>query len=850
MQSQNERFQLDLRPWVKDGVEQCMGGVRYTFKSPNALIWTFNIVPEPSIGSDCTLTLRDDGVLVLQLTPPASSSCVVVWQTPTAGLRVTNLTLQDDGNLVLVNDSGGIVWQSFDFFDYLFMIPTGMRFLQNITLFDRVPLYSDFSMPGCYALRMSSQGRLEMFTRANMYVYHSTGINGSTSEMSGATANYIIAEQDIGFYSSQGTLMGTVAHNVLDDDPLPNTINLTGSAFFKDGNLMINRPSSTNPNHHLWYYNSSISGFCDFPLVCGEYGLCNEATRECSCPVGFELTFTKPACTVQDEPTRKCSCPEEFQMPKFNSTCIPVDPAHSLRPINVSFYPQPSVVCVASQDACLTLCAQNVSCNAALFDSNSSLCALFLVLYTVALPSQNKATGQVMFLKITAASRNSGPAIAIIVGATIGGVLFILILVGLGSYWRFYWRPRHIRMLTQKRFLQDVSKLPPRFTYKELEAATNNFSRRLGKGGFGSVYEGVINTPTGTAKVAVKRLDQAGPSALFTMDGQFKAEVATIGSVSHMNLVTLKGFCMENNARLLVFEFMPKGSLDRWLYTQEPRLEVSSFSTSGSKKGEVCVAEPAIKLLDWEKRCRIALDTAKGLDYLHHQAAEHIVHCDVKPANILLNEDFHAKVGDFGLAKLIGNDSQSFAMTTLKGTRGYLAREWLQHTSITAKSDVYNYGVVLLELVTGKRCLDLEYGHLPTWVMKTISAAKIESTSMPIANNTVLDLDAIDASLLQEKVMDGRLPRSNVPSGSFQHVLMLALACLQVDPCDRPSMTSVVQMLEDILEVSHPTPSLKLSQLSRKEFRVNLSGWDITSCSMSSSEISGFRQIGSSTDGR
>lgn len=810
MQSQNERFQLDLRYWVDSGIDQCMGGVRYTFKSPNALIWTFNTVPQPLIGSNCNLTLRSDGVLALELTVAASSSPVVAWQTPSAGLSVQNLTLQDDGNLVLLDRSGRIVWQSFNYFHHLFLIPSGMRFFQNMTLYDRVPLYSDFSTPGCYALQMGSQGRLLLFTRANMFVYHSIGINTSTSS-DGAVSKYIVIHKDIEFYSSEGALMGSVAHNVLTDDPLPNGTDLIGSALFKDGNLMINRPSPNNPNLHLWYYNSSISNYCDFPLVCGEYGLCNEATRECSCPVGFQIAFNKPACRAQDEATRKCSCPEEFQMPKFNSTCMPVDPAYSLLPINVSFHPQPSAVPVVSQAECRTFCAQNASCNAALFDSNTSSCALFPVLYTIALPSQNRATGQVMFLKITVSNRSSGSATAIIVSTTVVGAALILVIVFLLAR-RRWWHHCHSHNQAEERFLQDLSKLPPRFSYKDLQVATNDFSKRLGMGGFGSVYEGVLNTPAGVIKVAVKRLDQAEASAQDTMDNQFKAEVATIGSVSHVNLVTLKGFCMEKNARLLVFEFMPRGSLDRWLYESH---------------------EP----LNWERRCSIALDTAKGLEYLHHQSAEHIVHCDVKPANILLDDDFHAKVGDFGLAKLMGGNSQSFAMTTLKGTRGYLAPEWLQNATITAKSDVYSYGVVLLELITGKRSLDPEYGHLPTWVRKTISAAKDNVTptsTSTSANGATLDVDTnIDDSLLQDTIMDDCLPRGSVPTARFRRTLMLALTCVQVDPGDRPSMTSVVQTLEDIFEISYAPPSLK--QPGRYSFSAVASG---PAGSISSSAIS------------
>ncbi|MCO5573184.1 hypothetical protein L7F22_026951 [Adiantum nelumboides] len=133
MQSQNERFQLDLRSWLMQASNSAWLG-------------------------HCALTLRNDGVLALTLTIAASSSPVAAWQTPTAGLQVQNLTLQDDGNLVLVDGSSVIVWQSFGYFHHFFLIRSSMRFVQNITLYDRVPLYSDFSTPGSYALRMGSQG--------------------------------------------------------------------------------------------------------------------------------------------------------------------------------------------------------------------------------------------------------------------------------------------------------------------------------------------------------------------------------------------------------------------------------------------------------------------------------------------------------------------------------------------------------------------------------------------------------------------------------------------------------------------------------------------------------------------
>ncbi|MCO5591405.1 hypothetical protein L7F22_045388 [Adiantum nelumboides] len=495
-----------------------------------------------------------------------------------------------------------------------------MMFFSNTTLFDRVAVYSDFSIPGCYAASLSQQGRILLFTRANMFVYDSLGLNEST----GSVPNHIVIHEKIEFYNNLSVLLGSIAHNVLDNDPLPNGTDLIGSALFKDANFMISRPNLNNPSEQLWYYNSSMSSFCDYPLVCGEYGLCNRATRECSCPVGFKMAVEKPACKALDEATRKCSCPEEFQMPNFKSTCIASDPAYSLQPINVSFHPQPSAISVSSQDECVALCAQNAS-----------------------------------------------------------SMLPYLI--------------RAARLVPSSQFSTPLPFLP-----KALKLVR-----------------------------------------------------------------TVKGKAADLNTYAV-----PSPDL------------------------------PAL-VLDWEKRCRIALDTAKGLEYLHHQSSEHIVHCDVKPANILLDEDFHAKVADFGLAKLMESGIKSFTMTTLKGTRGYLAPEWLQEATITAKSDVYSYGVVLLELLTGHRCLDPVRGYLPVWAMKIVAATQNNAafkSSLDASKEDSFVISSNDASFLQSAIMDERLYACDVPADSFVHILILALACVQTDPVDRPSMASVVQILEGMTQ--------------------------------------------------
>ncbi|XP_056170559.1 G-type lectin S-receptor-like serine/threonine-protein kinase SD2-5 [Syzygium oleosum] len=212
--------------------------------------------------------------------------------------------------------------------------------------------------------------------------------------------------------------------------------------------------------------------------------------------------------------------------------------------------------------------------------------------------------------------------------------------------------------------------MPTGFMYDDLRAITDEFSKKLEEGGFGSVFEG---TPGDGTKVAVKRLDGFGQ-----IKKSFLAEVETIGNIHHVNLVRLMGFCAEKSHRLLIYEYMSNGSLDRWIF----------------HKSSECI-------LDWQQRKKIIHDIVKGLNYLHEDCRQKIVHLDIKPQNILLDGNFNAKIVDFGLSKLIDRD-QSQVVTTMRGTPGYLAPEWLS-AAITEKVDVYSFGVVILEIVCGRK---------------------------------------------------------------------------------------------------------------------------------------------------
>ncbi|KAI8566956.1 hypothetical protein RHMOL_Rhmol02G0083200 [Rhododendron molle] len=217
--------------------------------------------------------------------------------------------------------------------------------------------------------------------------------------------------------------------------------------------------------------------------------------------------------------------------------------------------------------------------------------------------------------------------------------------------------------------------LPVRFDFKELVAATENLRAKIGSGGFGTVYKGTL--PDESA-VAVKKITSLGVER----KREFCTEIAIIGNIRHVNLVGLKGFCIQGRQQLLIYEYMNKGSLDRALFGN----------------GYV---------LEWEERFKIALGTVRGLAYLNSSCEQQIIHSDVKPENILLDDNLQVKISDFGISKLLSGE-QFGLFTIMKGTRGYIAPDCLSNSAIIDKSDVYSYGMVLLEIVRGRKNWSLQ----------------------------------------------------------------------------------------------------------------------------------------------
>ncbi|XP_059648091.1 BRASSINOSTEROID INSENSITIVE 1-associated receptor kinase 1 [Cornus florida] len=289
-----------------------------------------------------------------------------------------------------------------------------------------------------------------------------------------------------------------------------------------------------------------------------------------------------------------------------------------------------------------------------------------------------------------------------------------------------------------------------RFSLRELQVATDNFGNKniLGRGGFGKVYKGRLADGT---LVAVKRLKEER-----TQGGelQFQTEVEMISMAVHRNLLRLRGFCMTPTERLLVYPYMANGSVASCL---RDRPESQSP-------------------LEWEKRQQIALGSARGLAYLHDHCDPKIIHRDVKAANILLDEEFEAVVGDFGLAKLM-DYKDTHVTTAVRGTIGHIAPEYLSTGKSSEKTDVFGYGVMLLELITGQRAFDL---------------ARLAS------DDDVMLLDWVKTLLKEKKLetlVDGDMQGQYVVE-EVEQLIQVALLCTQGSPMERPKMSDVVRMLE------------------------------------------------------
>ncbi|KAL2318077.1 hypothetical protein Fmac_031953 [Flemingia macrophylla] len=653
----------------------------------------------------------------------------VVWSTRTSGKGVSSMELKDTGNLVLLGSDSRVIWQSFshptdtllpmqDFIEGMKLVSEpGSNNLTYVLQIQsgNVLLSTSLQTPQPYWSMKKDSRRI---INKNGDLVASATLNASSwrfyDETKSLLWHFDFAEES----SANATWIA-----VLGSDGLITFSNLQSGGSIVASSIKIPQDS------------------CSTPEPCGPYNICT-GDKKCTCP---SVLSSSPNCK-----------------PGFVSPCNSKGVVELLKGDDGLNYFALELLPPSSKTdliGCKTSCSANCSCLAMFFHNSSGKC--FLLDSIGSFEKSNEDYGFVSYIKVVSSNGNTGDSgsrymqtivvviIVIITLFVISGMLFLA--------HSCFWKKQDFPESTQENsedynFSECLTGMPIRYSYNDLETATRNFSVKLGQGGFGSVYKGVL--PDGT-QLAVKKLEGIGQGKK-----EFSVEVSIIGSIHHNHLVRLKGFCAEGSYRLLAYEYMANGSLDKWIFNRH-------------KEGFV---------LNWDTRYNIALGTAKGLAYLHEHCDSKIIHCDIKPENVLLDDNFLVKVSDFGLAKLMTRE-QSHVFTTIRGTRGYLAPEWITNCAISEKSDVYSFGIVLLEIIGGRKNYDpsetSEKTHFPSFAFKKMEEGKMRE---------ILD-SKVDTREIDERV---------------HTAVKVALWCIQEDMSLRPSMTKVVQMLEGLCTVPNP----------------------------------------------
>ncbi|GLU11993.1 hypothetical protein SLE2022_287040 [Rubroshorea leprosula] len=333
-------------------------------------------------------------------------------------------------------------------------------------------------------------------------------------------------------------------------------------------------------------------------------------------------------------------------------------------------------------------------------------------------------------------------------GIILGSCLLGIILFALHRVNRSY-KAEKEGQLKIENFLEDYKALKPsRYSYADIKRITDQFKDKLGEGAYGTVFKGRLSNDV---LVAVKVLNNFRATA-----EEFINEVGSMCRIHHVNVTRLIGFCADGNKRALVYEYMPNESLEKFIF----------------------VARDEDRFLSWEKLQEIAIGIAKGIEYLHQGCDQQILHFDIKPHNILLDQNFNPKISDFGLAKLCSKEQSAVSMTAARGTMGYIAPEVLSRNfgKVSYKSDVYSFGMLLLEMVGGRKNIDVTVEstsevYFPEWVYNCLERGEF---GIRIENKG----------------------HANIA----RRLTIVGLWCIQWYPTDRPSMKAVVQMLEAEVE--------------------------------------------------
>uniref|UniRef100_A0A0D9V8T3 Receptor-like serine/threonine-protein kinase n=1 Tax=Leersia perrieri TaxID=77586 RepID=A0A0D9V8T3_9ORYZ len=714
-------------------------GIWYNKIPVQTVVWVANRGTPIYDPASSNLTISADGNLVLLV----KHLKIPVWSSNITNNTVNNSTvavLLDTGNLVIRQDSNtssNAIWQSFDHLTDT-LLP-GCKFGRNkVTGVTKHQISwkepSDPS-PGMFSLQLDLNGANQYTLLWNNSVEYWASGNWTGNSFAGTPEMSA---------SGGDTNNPRYTYQFIDNDQ---------EAYFmysvKDDALLIRNVVDVLGQSQTWVWVDAVQAWllyfsgpkskCSVYGICGAYSKCSEDTvLSCTCLKGFSENPTN-----RNPGNRTAGCRRNVPLQCGSSDSSKAkDPDRFYMMSGVNQLPDDAQGTNATNiNDCESACLNNCSCTAYHFNGT---CLLW---YSDIVNLRDDIDDVVhnIFIRLAASELPDSRRDKhwLIIGIIIVG----LTVVSTGAAILYF---LHVRRRIHSIYCADGSLV--NFRYSDLQLITRNFTKRLGAGSFGSVFKGTIS---GATTVAVKRLE-----GLRQGEKEFRAEVSTIGNIHHINLIQLLGFCCRGSKRLLVYEYMPNGSLDQHL-----------FGKSGPT-------------LSWSTRYHIAMGIAKGLAYLHEGCRDCIMHCDIKPQNILLDASFVPKVADFGLAKLIGHDF-SRVLTSMRGTLGYLAPEWLSGQAITSKADVFSYGMMLFEIISGKRNMEHE------------ASTGSPGDFFPLLIAEELPKGEV-CTLLDPKLAGDANPKE------VDRACKLACWCIQNHPDRRPSMREVVQILEGLKPVEMP----------------------------------------------
>ncbi|XP_030513461.1 G-type lectin S-receptor-like serine/threonine-protein kinase LECRK2 [Rhodamnia argentea] len=693
-----------------------------------------------------------------------------LWKSDGFGGTVSHASINDTGNFVLLDSSSEVLWESFaNPFDTL--LPS--QVLGKNHLLSSRQLEESFST-GRFQLRMLDSGDLVLNTinLPSDYAnepYYSAKTDGSSNAstagkelvFSDSGSLFVLRENGEKFYLSQGQIPSTsdFYHRV--------TLNFDGVF------AQYVHPKNSGSNGSwsmLWSQPEDICNGVnvhDGISVCGYNSICTlgaDKRPNCNCPAKFTLldpsdkygscrpNFTQ-SCAEDQERLKLGPMEDLYEFEEFVNTDWPTSDYALLRPF--------------SEDQCRNSCLHDCMCAVAVFRDGNSCWKKKLPLTNGRINPTLNGKAMIKVPKLDFPPSNDSrcplpdpkakdgyPKTLVLTGSLfLGTSVFVnFVLIGACTGFFLFYR-KQLKKLSVKGNVVETNLRY--FTYQELFRATDGFKEELGKGAFGIVYKGVISNDTA---VAVKKLT----SMMQDKEKEFRTEVNVIGQTHHKNLVRLLGFCDEGQERLLVYEFLSNGTLSSLLFGGDPKLKIP-----------------------WNHRCQIAYGVARGLMYLHDECTTQIIHCDIKPQNILLDDCCVPKISDFGMAKLL-MINQSYTQTNIRGTRGYVAPDWFRNLPISVKVDVYSFGVVLLEIISCRSCVGTEASGehretdaLTDWAYECFVEGRLDA------------LVEGDLQALQD-------------TEKLKNMVMVAFWCVQEDPYLRPTMRKVTQMLEGAVGVPVP----------------------------------------------